>query len=90
MAQVLRFSLAGQECQWSWKQRGHTANDVLDETELRPDLDFVKGWRKAESSIPSEVHVELLKIGAIPEPYIGFNEHKVQCECQYHISLDIH
>ncbi|KAJ7062793.1 glycoside hydrolase family 2 protein [Mycena amicta] len=41
------------------------------------DTTWDNGWRAAQTS-PSEIHVELLKSGLIPDPYIGFNEHKVQ------------
>ncbi|KAJ7196944.1 glycoside hydrolase [Mycena pura] len=51
---------------WWWKQRG--LGSVLDE---------VDGW-KAAQTCPSEIHVELLKSGAIPDPYLGSNEHQVQ------------
>ncbi|KAJ7039370.1 glycoside hydrolase superfamily [Mycena alexandri] len=53
---------------WSWKQREHAVDSVLDE---------VDGWKTAQA-YPSEIHVELLKSGAIPDPYIGFNENKIQ------------
>ncbi|KAJ7775670.1 glycoside hydrolase [Mycena maculata] len=52
---------------WSWKQRSPTVS-VLDELD---------GWNAAQA-YPSEIHVELLKSGAIPDPYLGFNENKVQ------------
>ena len=54
---------------WSWKQ-------------LQPSDDSIHdtgGWSKAHC-MPSEVHVELLKGGMIPDPYIGFNEHQVECK----------
>ncbi|KAJ7166082.1 glycoside hydrolase [Mycena filopes] len=53
---------------WSWKQREPAVGSVLEE---------VEGW-KAAQAYPSEIHVELLKSGAIPDPYLGFNENKVQ------------
>ncbi|KAJ7740535.1 glycoside hydrolase superfamily [Mycena metata] len=53
---------------WSWKQREPAVESVLDE---------VDGWKPAQA-YPSEIHVELLKSGAIPDPYLGFNENKVQ------------
>ncbi|KAF9523149.1 glycoside hydrolase family 2 protein [Crepidotus variabilis] len=67
---------------WSWKQRAPAGSDywneeVINEITLLEDDDFVKGWKKV-TSVPSEVHVELMKINAIPNPYVGFNEHKVQ------------
>ena len=56
---------------WSWKQRDMAVASVLDE--------LSSSWSSA-TSFPSEVHVELLKAGRIPDPFIGFNEHEVQCE----------
>ncbi len=55
---------------WSWKQLQPSDDNTHDDT---------GGWSKA-SCMPSEVHVELLKSGMIPDPYIGFNEHQVQCK----------
>ncbi|KAG7088707.1 hypothetical protein E1B28_012677 [Marasmius oreades] len=55
---------------WYWKQRNKTISSVLDEL-AEPS------WQKAQT-FPSEVHVELLKANLIPDPYLGFNEHKVQ------------
>ncbi|KAF8184215.1 glycoside hydrolase [Pholiota molesta] len=57
---------------WSWKQRELSTINVIDEAN-----DVTQGWKRV-SSMPSDIHVELLKVGAIPDPYIGFNEHKVQ------------
>ncbi|KAJ7983162.1 glycoside hydrolase [Mycena polygramma] len=55
---------------WSWKQREPAVKSVLDEI-------AAQGWKTAQT-YPSEIHVELLKSGAIPDPYLGFNENKVQ------------
>ncbi|KAF5390641.1 hypothetical protein D9757_002653 [Collybiopsis confluens] len=65
---------------WSWKQRD-PAIDLLDEMQA-PDVSTndakpTDGWRSS-SRFPSEIHVELLSCGLIPDPYIGFNEHAVQ------------
>lgn len=59
---------------WSWKQRDAGVEIVLDE------LAATDRWKVAQA-YPSEIHVELLKSGLIPDPYLGFNENKVQCEC---------
>ncbi|KAJ3788678.1 glycoside hydrolase [Lentinula aff. detonsa] len=65
---------------WAWKQRDSTIEHVLNEIEA-PDVTGMElptiGWRAAEK-YPSEVHVELMSSGMIPDPYIGFNEHTVQ------------
>ncbi|KAJ7625497.1 glycoside hydrolase [Roridomyces roridus] len=65
MSRVRNFQLSQN---WSWAQRDTQINSVLDQ---------VDGWNAAQA-YPSEIHVELLKTGAIPDPYLGFNEHKVQ------------
>lgn len=36
-------------------------------------------WLKASKAVTS-VHVELLKLKKIPDPFIGLNEWDVQCE----------
>ncbi|KAG6853109.1 hypothetical protein C0991_006799 [Blastosporella zonata] len=62
---------------WSWKQRDTKLPSVLDELGSPTHGSIQDGWRVAQA-FPSEVHVELLKAGLIPDPYVGFNEHKVQ------------
>ncbi|QRV98035.1 beta-mannosidase [Ceratobasidium sp. AG-Ba] len=69
---------------WQWKQRDPAIANVLDELVkhrlllLNQDSKDTKStWRRAVGS-PSEIHVELLRAGIIPDPYLGFNEHKVQ------------
>ncbi|CAE6472019.1 unnamed protein product [Rhizoctonia solani] len=68
---------------WKWKQRDPKITSVLDELTKpspltdRDSKDTKSAWREATTS-PSEIHVELLKAGIIPDPYKGFNEHKVQ------------
>ncbi|CAE6497994.1 unnamed protein product [Rhizoctonia solani] len=68
---------------WQWKQRDPNLESVLDEPAKHGPLleqdsnDTKSAWRKTTTS-PSEIHVELLKAGIIPDPYKGFNEHKVQ------------
>ena len=56
---------------WHWKERD-AQRGVVDELEDA-------SWTAARS-FPSEIHAELLKAGRIPDPFLGFNEHKVQCE----------
>ncbi|KAG9076747.1 hypothetical protein FS749_011427 [Ceratobasidium sp. UAMH 11750] len=75
------LTLAGD---WRWKQRDPAIPNILDELVqhmpllLDQDIKDTKStWRKAFSS-PSEIHVELLKAGLIPDPYRGFEEHKIQ------------
>jgi beta-mannosidase len=61
---------------WRLKRRSLEIKNVLDE---------LRQWDTAFAyfgsiTVPSEAHVELLKTKLIPDPYVGFNEHKVQCE----------
>ena len=61
---------------WRFKRRSPEIKNVLDE---------LKKWDTGFGyfgpiTIPSEVHVELIKTKLIPDPYVGFNEHKVQCK----------
>ncbi|EMD39457.1 glycoside hydrolase family 2 protein [Gelatoporia subvermispora B] len=62
---------------WHWKERDITISRVVDELPGEEESAAFKGWNVAQAS-PSEVHVELLKIGRIPDPFVGFNEHQVQ------------
>ncbi|KAJ3863761.1 glycoside hydrolase [Lentinula novae-zelandiae] len=66
---------------WFWKQRNPSILHVLDELEgpevTGQELKSTAGWRIAQKC-PSEIHVELMASGMIPDPYIGFNEHAVQ------------
>lgn len=34
----------------------------------------------AASKVPTNVHSELLKLNRIPDPFVGFDEFKVQCK----------
>ncbi len=54
---------------WSWKQRDSKLPMVGEVA--------TTGWRSTQA-YPSEIHVELLKNGLIPDPYRGFAEHEVQ------------
>lgn len=65
---------------WSLKQRNVDLESLLEETALPLHDDMKKGWTPA-LTFPSEVHIELLKRGKIPDPYVAFNEHAVQCIC---------
>lgn len=40
-------------------------------------------------SIPTSVHVELIKDGTIPDPYKGLNEWDVQCKLMFCQSRDV-
>ncbi|EJF55724.1 glycoside hydrolase [Dichomitus squalens LYAD-421 SS1] len=74
---------------WAWKERDASIASVLDEVSPTPS----EQWMKA-AAFPSEVHVELLKAGRIPDPFIGFNEHEVQwigeTEWLYRTTFDVH
>ena len=60
---------------WSWREHGE-AGTLLDPAHLSSTSQ--DGWTVA-SCVPSEIHLELLKVGRIPDPFKGFNEHDVQC-----------
>ncbi|KAJ8473477.1 hypothetical protein ONZ45_g16279 [Pleurotus djamor] len=69
---------------WYWKQRNTAIEVVTAELPSAASSPAVTGgsnittsWNPT-ASFPSEVHVELLKCGKIPHPYVAFNEHKVQ------------
>ena len=53
---------------WKWKQCEAGLEEALESD----------NWRETQT-YPSEVHVELLKNGLIPDPYLASNEHQVQC-----------
>ncbi|KAF9800855.1 hypothetical protein IEO21_10274 [Rhodonia placenta] len=55
---------------WHWKERDPTVQSVLDEPQ-----NGRLPWTIARS-FPSEIHVELMQNGRIPDPFLGFNEHK--------------
>jgi hypothetical protein len=63
---------------WQWKQRCPELPLLTDVSADHSDRSDPYQWRSADT-VPSEIHVELLKAGLIPDPYIGFNEHRVQC-----------
>jgi beta-mannosidase len=73
-------------CAWFFKERNPSISSVTDEVPSdTPDAISTKSnkeslqvkWHTATIS-PSEIHTELLKKEIISDPYIGFNEHKVQ------------
>ncbi|KAH6907492.1 beta-mannosidase [Coprinopsis sp. MPI-PUGE-AT-0042] len=68
---------------WRWKKRNLELDLKSDfsldlSTEAaQPSLQTLEhAW--VTSKVPSEIHVELLTHGLIPDPYIGFGEHHVQ------------
>ncbi|CCM02300.1 uncharacterized protein FIBRA_04389 [Fibroporia radiculosa] len=63
---------------WSWKERDFGVASVLDEVPSRATPEALPSTWASAQAFPSEVHVELLKAERIPDPFIGFNEHKVQ------------
>ncbi|PIL34860.1 hypothetical protein GSI_02647 [Ganoderma sinense ZZ0214-1] len=71
---------------WAWKERNASIASVLD------DVDPESSWTDA-MAFPSEIHVELLKAGRIPDPFKGSNEHEVQWigerEWLYHTRFDV-
>ncbi|PVG02964.1 glycoside hydrolase [Serendipita vermifera] len=65
---------------WSWKRYVKEVDDL--ET-IKPVLNgnstskSMDQWTPCQS-FPSEIYVELTRCGHIPDPLVGFNEHKVQ------------
>jgi len=57
---------------WLWKE--YEDGDL---SLSGPNSSSQDGWMPA-TSFPSEIHLELLKAGRIPDPFLGFNEHEVQ------------
>lgn len=74
---------------WFWKQRSTSIENVLDEIEAqnvsRKETEATARRWNLVQRYPSEVHVELMTSGVIPDPYLGFNEHAVQC--QFHLTF---
>jgi beta-mannosidase len=80
------LSSSDSTCTWFFKERNPSISSVTDEVPPdTPDAISTKSnkeslqvkWHTATIS-PSEIHTELLKKEIISDPYIGFNEHKVQ------------
>lgn len=65
---------------WQWKEKNAPVESILHEASSVSDNSGT-GWQDA-SAYPSEIHVELVKKGSIPDPFLGFNEHEVQCKCR--------
>jgi beta-mannosidase len=63
---------------WYWKQRDLLKSAVIDEIYSAAEGGQYE-WTPT-ASFPSEIHVELMKANVIPDPYVEFNEHKVQCK----------
>ncbi len=61
---------------WTFRQVDGTF-DISKYSAFESDTDEPEGWRKVKH-MPSDVYVELKESGDIPDPFIGFNEHKVQ------------
>ena len=69
---------------WYWRQRDAKSENVavlsIYPSLPAPEKDtWLDGWKRAHH-FPSEIHVELKEEGLIADPYVGFNEHGVQCE----------
>jgi beta-mannosidase len=68
---------------WHWKQRDPSiVVEVASKFQFEPTESSTESDWTPASTFPSEIHVELLKAGRIPDPYVGANEHEVQCELQ--------
>ena len=62
---------------WAFKEKSDD-EDVSVLRELKT-FEGENGW-KSVHKMPTEIHVELLKRKEIPDPFVGFNEHKIKCE----------
>ena len=70
-------------------KRHHVEDEITDDDEPVPTRESIKhSWFRA-SQFPSEVHVELLKRQIIPNPYVAFNEHEVQCEYYSKMAINL-
>lgn len=62
---------------WRWKE--HDVSQALDARTITFNDSEKSKWARV-ATFPSEVHAELLHAGRIPDPYVGYNEHLVQCK----------
>ncbi|KAI0369445.1 hypothetical protein BV20DRAFT_1053263 [Pilatotrama ljubarskyi] len=73
---------------WYWKERDPTISSVVDELAHHHD----QRWTTA-TSFPSEIHIEDIKAGRIPDPFVGFKEHEAQWvgkrQWLYHTKFDL-
>ena len=74
----MRATLYPLDKNWEWKE--HTPTDTA--SRVAEIVERRSGWNEA-LHFPSEIHVELKDANIIPDPYLGFNEHKVQCESDF-------
>ena len=63
--------------EWHWKERNSAEHESV-ASEVLQEPRRSSSWAPARE-FPSEIHVELIKSGRIPDPFVGFNEHQVQC-----------
>ena len=75
---------------WYWKERNSADYESV-VTEVPEEPRRGSSWAPAQQ-FPSEIHVELMKSGRIPDPFVGFNEHQVQCTsavCCTEVTVDV-
>jgi hypothetical protein len=63
---------------WYWKEYNPDGDDLEALSASTSSLEASDQWSQC-AMFPSEIYVELIKKGSIPNPAIGFNEHLVQC-----------
>lgn len=68
---------------WVWKRFVKETDDVAtltvpDEEENECSPPSVDSWSKCHT-FPTDIYAELIHAGLIEDPFIGFNEHLVQC-----------
>lgn len=66
---------------WVWKQYDPQDDNLETMFSTGSSLKASDQWSKC-ANFPSEIYVELIEKGSIPDPSIGFNEHLVQCSGQ--------
>ncbi len=63
---------------WQWQEASRD-NSQIEHAEFQDSTSLPeKDWKHVHT-FPSEIHVELLKEGLIPDPYTGYNEQQIQC-----------
>ena len=68
---------------WFWKQRDAAVDLFQELTQGNASLEEALSLQSIQhnwvpATTPCEIHVELLKHGLIPDPYVGFGEHHIQ------------
>lgn len=65
---------------WYWKQFDGDDLDNFSISDLKPGGKDIKASWNPCANFPSEIYIELIKAGKIPDPFQGSNEHLAQCK----------